>query len=436
MKKTLLFVFASACSLSQIFAQPTLSSANTSPKPGDNYITQSAKVTGAPVYGGGANQNWNYSALVDSGDAVAFQAVSPAGTPFAATFPGSNLVLKTLGDSVFSYFNSSASALITYGAGIRIDSDTSTIRYNPPRTTLPYPFTYNSSFSDSIRVQLPGFDFTFAGADSIRGDGYGSLSLPGRTFSNVLRVEYIEDLTGTGTIGGFTTTTHLRTINYLYYAPDTHAPILSYMISQSTTSIGGFPVGTASENRSIEYLKTFVLPVTFQSFTASLQNKDISLQWKTAQEINTDHFTIQRSLSGHDFQNVASVQAKGNGGSAYNYTDNSFAGSSVPPVVYYRIQSTDKDGKVLTSEIVVVRGNNVIAVSVYPNPATAYVRISSKDATVADLVAIYDAKGSLVKQWRNYSISQPINIASLAKGSYTIKIVMGGKTSSTAIIKQ
>ena len=180
-----------------------------------------------------------------------------------------------------------------------------------------------------------------------------------------------------------------------------------------------------------------MLPVTFQSFSASLQNKDINLQWNTAQEINAEHFTVQRSLTGRNFQDITSVKASGGTqGSVYHFTDKSFAGGNVPSTVYYRIQETDKDGKQILSAIAIVRGNDAIVIRVSPNPASNYIRIAGDDATTADIVAIYDAKGGLVKQWKNVSTSQPLYISDINKGTYLVEVTMNGKTSTTTIIKQ
>ncbi len=435
MKKVLLFLFTSSL-LIKVSAQPTLTAANASPKPGDSYISQSAATTGIGSFAGGANQTWNYANIVDSGGIIAFQAVLPSQTPFADSFPGSNLVIKTLGDSVYIYFNSTTAALLQNGTAT---NDSTILRYDPARTYLPYPFAYGSTFNGPINEKIPGYDFTFTGTDSISGDGYGTLVLPGRSYNNVLRVKYIENVSFTLDTLLSSTKTNIRVVSYLYYTPDTHAPLLTDATATTsiTTSILGFPFFDSTfTSRDISYLKNFVLPVSFQSFKAALQDKGVALQWATAQEINTDHFTIQRSFNGRDFQDVASVKATGgSSGSAYTYVDNNFTNGSVPAAVYYRIKEMDKSGGQTISSIVVVHGNG-LTVSVYPNPAVNHIRLFSKDATVADAVALYDAKGRLLQQWNHYSLSQPLNIAGLSQGTYFVKVTLQGITQTTTVIKQ
>ena len=440
MKKILLFFFALSCSIVTLFAQsPTLTSANSAPKPGDSYRSQSVAVSGVAVQSGGANKTWTYSNLVDSGSAIIFQAVLPSTTPFADSFPGSNVAVKTAGDSVYIYFTSTTNALLQNGVAT---SDSTILRSVPARTYLPYPFTYGSQFIGPVNERIPGYDFSFTGTDSISGDGYGTLIVGGKTYNDVLRVRDAEHLTFTLDTLLSNSTTDIYTVSYAYYTPNTHAPLFTDATTTThiTTFINGIPIPIIDQtntSRDVSYLVQFTLPVTFQSFKANLQNKEIALQWNTAQEINADHFTVQRSLTGHDFKDIVSVNATGGGkGSVYDYTDKSFAGSNVPATVYYRIEETDKDGKQSLSAVAVVHGNDAVVIRVSPNPASNYIRISGSDATTVDAIAMYDTKGSLVKQWKNVSISQPLDISAMAKGTYLVKVSVNASTSTTTIVKQ
>ena len=195
MKKVLLSFFVFSCLITKVSAQsPTLTSANSAPKPGDSYRSQSVATAGVAIQSGGANKTWTYNNLVDSGNSIGFQAVLPSTTPFADSFPSSNLTVKTAGDSVYIYFTSTENALLQNGVAT---SDSAILRSTPARTYLPYPFTYGSQYIAPVNQKVPGYDFTFKGVDSISGDGYGTLTLSGKTYSNVLRMRYAEKLTFT-----------------------------------------------------------------------------------------------------------------------------------------------------------------------------------------------------------------------------------------------
>ncbi len=381
MKRVLLlaFAFVSLCVTTRAQG-PTLTSSTTTPVVGETFSNQVAQTSNLPSYAGGANQTWDYSGLADSTVAGSVQVLLPSATPYASSFPNSNLAVVTDNNANFVYFNSQASQLSIVGL---IAADTGQITYTTPRIYLPYPFSYNSFYTDSVVGIVANYAATFRGKDSLKGDGYGTLNLPGgKSYNNVLRVQYIENVTTvkdtTAQIGGFpvsgTFTANIRTVSYFYYTPGTHVPLLT--VNATTTSayltvfgitnpVNGFPITTLSAT----YLKSSSsLPVTFTSFTASLQNKNVWLQWKTAQETNTHLFNIQRSLTGTDFVTVSAVAATGNGtGSTYTYNDQTYAKTNVPPSVYYRIQEVDKDGKLFYSGTALVHGSGSI-VSLYPNP--------------------------------------------------------------------
>src|SRR5690606_11530660 len=55
-----------------------------------------------------------------------------------------------------------------------------------------------------------------------------------------------------------------------------------------------------------------VTPVELIYFEASLVNQDAVLVWSTSQEINNDHFKIERSFDGENFETIGRVEGKGN----------------------------------------------------------------------------------------------------------------------------
>lgn len=444
MKKTLLPLLVVACISATALAQgPTLTSSTTTPVVGETFLNQFAQATNVSVYSGGANATWDYSHLVDSAGTQLLQVVLPSSTPFNDSFPSSNLVVKTANDSNFIYFNSQASLVSILGA---ITRDSGSIRYTKPRSFIAYPFSYNSFYTDSVVEYISRANVTGRGKDSLTADGYGTLLLPGKTYTNVLRVRSIENVTITKdssvSLGAITIPVTIiintRTVAYLYVVPGTHYPLLTVQNTTTTISSSFLPgLGQSNTIETVTYLKSSsTLPVTFASFKASLQNKNVLLQWRTAQETNTHHFNIQRSLTGIDFVTVDAVAATGNGtGSTYIYNDEIFAKTNVPPSVYYRIQEVDKDGRLFYSGIALVHGSQSI-VSLYPNPAGNFIRFSVPNTTVADAVVIYDAKGRAVKQWNHYTLTQPAAIDGLSKGTYFIQIKVANKTTTSTFIKE
>lgn len=445
MKKSLVLTLAFAGIILTSVAQPTLTASNITPNVGETFRNQFVNTAGVDDKSGGANQNWDYSNLNDSNASVALQAVTPSSTPYAGSFPNSNLTLKTVNDSAYIYFNSQTNELSELGV---VAQGVGNINYTKPKVYLPYPFSYGGFFTDSVVEEYPTFNVMLRGKDSLYGEGYGTLEIPGKSYNNVLRVKYIENITGArdslitykGVSLTATISVSFRTISYLYFTPDTHAPLLTNEETEThvTATVYGLitVLDSSTVTKDISYLKAYILPLSFTSFKAALNNKEVTLQWATAQEINTDRFSVQRSLTGNDFTDIAEVKASGkSSGAYYSYSDQSFVKTDVPPSVYYRIKETDKDGKEFYSTTAIVHGNAGI-VSIYPNPVRSYINLNIKDVSIADAITIYDAKGHLVQQWHNYEVSQPMNVTSLAKGTYFIQIKIKGKTITTTVVKQ
>lgn len=112
-----------------------------------------------------------------------------------------------------------------------------------------------------------------------------------------------------------------------------------------------------------------IIPVTLESFNASVKGNAVMLAWKTASESNSDFFEIEKSADQLNFIKVNRVQAAGNSNEMrnYNFTDDKVVFFDKP--VYYRLALVDKDGKRKYSKVIsaVVKSTNTFVKSVYPN---------------------------------------------------------------------
>ncbi|OQP64553.1 hypothetical protein [Niastella populi] len=135
------------------------------------------------------------------------------------------------------------------------------------------------------------------------------------------------------------------------------------------------------------------LPVTWYSFTAAKKEKTVGLQWQTATEQHSDHFTVQASYDGSSYRNLGTIKAAGNSETiqTYNFTDeHPFAGTN-----YYRILQADVDGSVRYSKTIIFNmehdGQDIIIGHPSPNPAGSYVNIIC--AKGACEIKLYSADG-------------------------------------------
>jgi len=166
------------------------------------------------------------------------------------------------------------------------------------------------------------------------------------------------------------------------------------------------------------------LPVILLSFTAKLINTQTHLEWKTSQEINSSHFEVQRSPNGINFSPLLNLPAQGNSNipHTYNAIDPSpFAGNT-----FYRLKQVDIDGRFAYSPVVVVKLEEEIVLSVYPNPAHHRVSIQLTTGKQQDVAfEILNVTGQ-VMQSRTEKLQTGVNhfewdISALANGMYLIR---------------
>jgi hypothetical protein len=183
------------------------------------------------------------------------------------------------------------------------------------------------------------------------------------------------------------------------------------------------------------------LPVKYRSFTASLNDNDINLNWITENEINNSHFEIQRSFNGTAFT-TAGVTADainaGNGSKAYSFNDKSAVQSGLT-TVYYRLKQFDKDGKFIYSEVLVVKlqpGADT-KMQVSPNPFAENLNVSftalQKGTVQIQVLSVTGQKVMSMQVAANKGVNtlKVMNINKLAPGFYLAQLVIDGTITET-----
>ena len=190
--------------------------------------------------------------------------------------------------------------------------------------------------------------------------------------------------------------------------------------SNPVSSFGNFAIGSRS----------FPLPLNFLSFTAQREEGYTKLKWITSEEVNTDHFEIERSEKGTHFIKVGSVPTLNRFNvQEYTYKDYfSFSG-----VMYYRIRCIDKDGKSKFSKIVPVYESswlqkNIIVI----NPASDEIIILSKtDDKEPSAYTLFNEAGSTISKGQLQLKGGMANTIRLsfkpARGIYILKLYNAGQ---------
>jgi hypothetical protein len=176
-----------------------------------------------------------------------------------------------------------------------------------------------------------------------------------------------------------------------------------------------------------------VLPITLASFNANVVDNKVNLNWQTANEINADYFSVQRSEDGTTWETIKKVDATGaNSNSTTNYSaedDNPFNGTS-----YYRLVEVDKNGKQTASDIRKVNiGNNNASIIVYPNPATDKISISFPKAIRYE-ISLITISGQIVHRYSANDTDIDLNVSELSAGIYFINISDGTNSETKKIV--
>ncbi|GAB3639140.1 hypothetical protein GCM10027422_47310 [Hymenobacter arcticus] len=155
-----------------------------------------------------------------------------------------------------------------------------------------------------------------------------------------------------------------------------------------------YSVATKVGNGLLTITPIAPLPITLTTFTAQATGSAARLTWRTAGELNNDHFEVEASVDGRTFTKLANVAGHGTTQLAqqYGYTDEKLTRYAVG-LVYYRLRQVDQDGKSAYSPVrtVAVAG---VSLTLYPNPAHHAATLSGATASVP--VQVYNTLGSLV----------------------------------------
>lgn len=188
-----------------------------------------------------------------------------------------------------------------------------------------------------------------------------------------------------------------------------------------TFAIGRYISGVTNNSLEVQGKVDAVTPLTLLDFKAEKTRNNIALAWKTMQEINVDHFIIERSETTQDFKQVGFINASNIAGQ-HTY---SFSDLLNNATVYYRLKMVDKDGSYSYSKIVAVKAGTIQVVNVYPNPTKDVCLVEHPLAEGNASILITDVNGRIVARQAitNGQRTTYINVANLVRGNYSITFI-------------
>jgi hypothetical protein len=223
---------------------------------------------------------------------------------------------------------------------------------------------------------------------TIRKDGVDALTLPTLTTS-----------WNTATVT-FTATNVMHTIS----------------IYNSTTTATGNDLGLDDIMMEVQQLP---LPLSLVAFDLTGRMNSIDLSWTTLKEENNKGFDIEHSVDGKNWKSIGFVKSKATdmGRTEYQFTDN----APLNGINFYRLKQTDFDGLYDYSQVRSKCLTFPDEITIYPNPATGYVKITGLQ--VGEQISIYNIAGKKVTELITRRAVETVDLRQLSEGIYYIHIL-------------
>jgi hypothetical protein len=197
---------------------------------------------------------------------------------------------------------------------------------------------------------------------------------------------------------------------------------LVYLLYVDNFSTNGQSFSLSWNLSQPDLLDCTILPVDFINVQARTEGEAIVLEWSTGSERNSDHFLVERSAVGNNFQPLSTLSAQGESTQVVEYKFEDI--SPLNGLNYYRLKQVDRDGASKYSAVVVARFGRSAPI-VTPNPinenATLIVDLQLPQNT---LLRIADARGRIVAEQLSSAggTAIPLSLAGIQSGLYAVSL--------------
>ncbi len=170
------------------------------------------------------------------------------------------------------------------------------------------------------------------------------------------------------------------------------------------------------------------LPIELVNFEAEVDqdNREVILSWATATETNNDFFTVEKSATGQQWNNVLLVVGAGNSDELIEYE--AVDTNPLPGLSYYRLKQTDFEGSSTYSETIGVSliTNQSGPIEIYPNPASNRLVIRGP-ANLGALQVVNSLGQDITHQIAILPTNTPstveLDVSKLERGMYLLRVL-------------
>lgn len=179
------------------------------------------------------------------------------------------------------------------------------------------------------------------------------------------------------------------------------------------------------------------LPMKLLSFHAVKKDAGAQLVWETENEVNVQHYELQRAGADNIFTTIAIVAANNSlRRNQYNAPDN----APLPGINYYRLKSVDLDGSFTFSKTVFLNFSGNSALQIWPNPVARgnNIKLSWPGNVNTANVSIYNSNGQLIRQWQKFSsgVNDVLPVNDPSPGMYILRIATEQQSQSVKLVIQ
>lgn len=167
------------------------------------------------------------------------------------------------------------------------------------------------------------------------------------------------------------------------------------------------------------------LPVEMINATAeAIDNEKVRIEWETREELGMDHFEVQRSRDGKQWEAVGQAAAHNEPG------PNQYALEDLDPMTgpgLYRIEMVGLDGErsySSTMQVQIIRGSE-LQVQIWPNPAQSSVAIDFQGLAGLKEVELLTLLGQQVMSRQTEDNAMQLDLTGLERAIYLVRVRHG-----------
>ena len=164
----------------------------------------------------------------------------------------------------------------------------------------------------------------------------------------------------------------------------------------------------------ISLAKPTILPMSLLTFTGNEVHGSIHLNWTINPDLQLKQIELEQSTNAIYFNTIATFPA---GKTSYQFIDDNNRNSSWRH--FYRLKTTDTDGKNAYSNIVTIKTSAHEFISLSPNPANKTVTVNG--SFQKDIISVINSSGQTILTTNSNTSPVKLNVSLLPADLYMVR---------------